>query len=117
MMSREDFANTNWKMTYEEYAKCYCPDCTRENCKHREAYRRVPVIDGGLGLCPNLKCEYKVREYYKTGLNKGDTKSERYFKTKEEADEYYNSVFVYDDYALNPTVWHFENGDWHRIYG
>ena len=26
-----------------------------EDCVHREAYRRVPRIDGDLGLCPNLK--------------------------------------------------------------
>lgn len=24
---------------------------------HRGAYRRVPEVDGGLGLCPNLKGE------------------------------------------------------------
>jgi hypothetical protein len=54
IMSKEEFTSTNWKMTYEEYSKCYCPDCKMENCKHREAYRRVPTIDGGLGLCPNL---------------------------------------------------------------
>lgn len=56
IMSREQFENnTNWRMTYEEYQKCYCPDCDKSNCPHRECYRRVPKIDGGLGLCPNLK--------------------------------------------------------------
>ena len=56
MMSEFDFKKgTRWKMAYEEYKKCYCPECTRKNCPHREAFRRVPVIDGGLGLCPNLK--------------------------------------------------------------
>jgi hypothetical protein len=55
MMTREEFKNTNWKCSYEEYAKCYCPDCKRENCKHRDAYRRMPENTGGLGLCPNLK--------------------------------------------------------------
>ncbi len=58
-MTKEEFNMTNWKMTYEEYQKCYCPDCKRENCIHRDAYRRVPEIDGGLGLCPNLKGEEK----------------------------------------------------------
>lgn len=29
----------------------------KEDCIHRGAYRRVPEIDGGLGLCPNLKGE------------------------------------------------------------
>lgn len=55
-MTKEQFKNnTNWKMSYEEYQKCDCTQCDKENCIHREAYRRVPKIDGGLGLCPNLK--------------------------------------------------------------
>lgn len=29
----------------------------KEECPHRDAYRRLPEIDGGLGLCPNLKGE------------------------------------------------------------
>lgn len=55
MISRQEFEQTRWKCSYEEYSACYCPDCDMENCKHRECYRRVPVIDGGLGLCPKLK--------------------------------------------------------------
>ena len=55
IMSREEFGNTNWKMSYEEYQKCYCPDCNVEGCPHREAYRRVPSVDGGLGFCLNLQ--------------------------------------------------------------
>ena len=56
MQTREEFAKTGWKMTYEEYQKCYCPDCDKRNdCVHFQAFRRVPMIDGGLGLCPNLK--------------------------------------------------------------
>ena len=35
--------------------KCYCPECEKENCIHREAYRRLPEKVGGLGLCPNLQ--------------------------------------------------------------
>ena len=54
MMTRERFAETGWKMTYEQYQKCDCTECDKENCIHRGAYRRVPEIDGGLGLCPNL---------------------------------------------------------------
>lgn len=57
MMTRERFAETNWKMSYEEYQKCYCPECEREECPHRGVFRRVPEIDGGLGLCLNLKGE------------------------------------------------------------
>lgn len=61
MISRERFENgTSWKMSYEEYKRCYCTDCKRENCTHRGAFRRVPRIDGGLGLCPNL--QYKRKE-------------------------------------------------------
>ena len=46
MMTRERFAETNWKMSYEEYQKCDCTEC-----------KKVPEIDGGLGFCPNLKGE------------------------------------------------------------
>lgn len=53
-MTEERFKQTSWKMSYEEYKKCYCPECKRKDCPHREAFRRVPVIDGGLGVCPNL---------------------------------------------------------------
>lgn len=57
MMTEERFAETNYKMSYEEYKKCDCTCCVEEDCKHRNAYRRFPEIDGGLGLCPNLKGE------------------------------------------------------------
>ena len=56
MFTREEFKNTAWKMSYEEYAACYCHGCEKKaDCIHFGAYRRVPEIDGGLGLCPNLK--------------------------------------------------------------
>jgi len=56
IMSEEQFhTQTSWKCSYEEYKLCYCPDCDKDNCIHREAYRRVPKADGGLALCPNLK--------------------------------------------------------------
>lgn len=55
-MTREQFENnTNWKMTFEEYQKCDCMHYDKKDCIHRNAFRRVPVIDGGLGLCPKLK--------------------------------------------------------------
>ena len=57
MMTRERFAETNYKMSYEEYQKCDCTECDKADCIHRGAYRRVHEIDGGLGLCPNLKRE------------------------------------------------------------
>lgn len=57
VMTREEFEkNTGWAMSYEEWLKCYCPECdTKAECPHRDCFRRLPVIDGGLGLCPNLK--------------------------------------------------------------
>ena len=55
MMTEDRFKETDYKMSYKEYKKCYCPECKREDCIHRDAYRRLPEIDGGLGLCPNLK--------------------------------------------------------------
>lgn len=45
MMTRERFAETSWKMSYEEYQKCDCTECKREECPHRGAYRRVPEFD------------------------------------------------------------------------
>lgn len=55
MMTKERFEETVYEMSYEEYKKCYCPECKREDCIQRDAYRRLPEIDGGLNLCPNLK--------------------------------------------------------------
>ena len=57
MMTEERFAETNYKMSYEEYKKCDCTCCVEEDCKHINAYRRFPEIDGGLGLCTNQKGE------------------------------------------------------------
>lgn len=54
-MEREIFEDSNWNMSYEEYQLCYCPACEKEDCIHRNAFRRVPECDGGLALCPNLK--------------------------------------------------------------
>lgn len=54
MVTKEYFDKTAYHMSYAEYRVCYCPDCKRADCKHREAYRRLPNVDGGLGLCPNL---------------------------------------------------------------
>lgn len=56
MMTKEEFeTRTNWKMSYAEFIACDCTRCDRKHdCPHRGAYRRVPAIDGGLALCPNL---------------------------------------------------------------
>ena len=39
MMTKEEYKNTNWKMTYEQYQKCYCTECDKVDCIHRNAYR------------------------------------------------------------------------------
>lgn len=55
-MTKEYFEDvTSWNMTWEEYQACDCTKCDKEQCIHRGAYRRVPKVDGGLALCPNLK--------------------------------------------------------------
>ena len=43
-----------WAECEDEY-KCDCSTCDYEPCIHREAYRRLPVEVGGLGLCFRLK--------------------------------------------------------------
>lgn len=60
MISEERFSETSWKMSYDEYKKCSCSECDKKDCIHRNAYRRMPIIDGGLGLCPNLKKERSI---------------------------------------------------------
>lgn len=60
-MTRERFEQTSWKMTYEEYTACDCSKCKKaDTCPHKNAYRRVPKIDGGLGLCSNLRKDGKA---------------------------------------------------------
>lgn len=54
MMTRAEFNNTNHKCTYEEYLECCCELCGNPLCIHRDTYRRLPRIEGGLGLCANL---------------------------------------------------------------
>ena len=118
MMSKEDFTrNTNWKMSYEQYQKCYCPKCERDDCIHRNAFRRVPKIDGGLGLCPNLKASYKLRVYKTDRINKGNLDHEEFFSTREEMDKRYHELFVYANYGLNPTAWEKINEEWYRLEG
>ncbi|MBS5304880.1 MAG: hypothetical protein KHZ13_13190 [Firmicutes bacterium] len=54
-MEREIYERLSTKLDYETFIKCYCPECEKENCIHRGAYRRLPAKAGGLGLCPNLQ--------------------------------------------------------------
>lgn len=54
-LTKERFEQTAYTCSYETYLKFCCEDCKMEDCPHRGAYRRVPIEDGGLGLCPNLQ--------------------------------------------------------------
>lgn len=54
MLTEEEFKKRNFNMSYEEYKKCYCSECDNKTCIHRGTFRRIPMVDGGLGLCPNL---------------------------------------------------------------
>lgn len=54
-MEREIYERLSTNLDYETFIKCYCPECEKENCIHRGAYRRLPAKVGGLGLCPNLQ--------------------------------------------------------------
>ena len=47
------YENSNYKMSFEEFCKCDCEACNKK-CIHKDCYRRLPRIDGGLGLCENL---------------------------------------------------------------
>ena len=67
MVSKTEFGNTGWKCSYEEWAACYCPSCERKDeCIHANAFRRMPEVDGGLGLCPKLK-DLKERRHGNSG--------------------------------------------------
>lgn len=61
--------------------------------------------------------EYKVRDYYRSGVKKGMIRKERFFDTLEEAEDYYNSVFVYKDYSYNATIWKRQGGKYVRLPG
>ena len=120
IFTREEFeTRTNWKMSYEDYCKCYCPNCYRKECKHRNAYRRLPEIDDGLALCPNLSNghKFKLKVYSVHGINKGMLNHEEYFGTIEELDERYKNIFKYELFGLNPTAWEFKDNKWERLAG
>lgn len=55
-MTREQYLRTGWNMSFEEFNACDCSKCDKKTaCKHANTFRRVPVVDGGLGLCSNLQ--------------------------------------------------------------
>lgn len=115
MMTKEDFETRGRKISYDEYIRSECSGCVKaKSCIHNGCYRRLPVSGGGLGLCPNLSCDWKVREYHRNGYNKGNLKREIYFNNEKEARMYVDSVFIYEDYSLNPTLWNYRDGRWQR---
>ena len=59
----------------------------------------------------------KLRFYHKTGANKGNVDHEEFSQTLEELQSRYHDVFVYNDFALNPTAWKHTSNGWERIAG
>ena len=49
------------KIYKNEDRKCDCYECEKLHCPHRVAYRRLPRSVGGLGLCPKLKENGKLK--------------------------------------------------------
>lgn len=60
---------------------------------------------------------FKLRIYKKKGSFKGDLDHEEFFKTHKQMEDRYNELFVYEDYALNPTAWELINEEWIRLEG
>lgn len=63
---------------------------------------------------------YKLHIYYKTttrGHLKGNIERKEYFDSLKELDQRYRELFVYNDFALNPTAWESnDNGEtWTRL--
>ena len=65
-----------------------------------------------------VKENYKLHIYYKETKGtqlKGNIQRKEYFNTFEEMHARYRELFVYNDFALNPTAWKKENGHWTRL--
>ena len=79
-------------ITYDEDSEVLCSEDT--DCPDA---RNCP-------FCDDPK-RYKVRVYHLTGENKGNLKGELFFDSLKKADLAYRSLFAYELYSLNPTVW------------
>ena len=48
VMSESEYRNTGWKMPYEDYVKCYCPDCKKKKIvyieMHTEEYHGLTMV-------------------------------------------------------------------------
>ena len=66
-----------------------------------------------------MENNYKLHIYHKETTKdhlKGNIARKEYFSTYEEMEERYKELFVYKDFALNPTAWKKENnGNWKRL--
>lgn len=63
-----------------------------------------------------MKCKYKLRIYYKSGVQKGNLKREEFFDSLEAMNTRYKELFKPREYALNPTAWEKVNGEWLRMF-
>lgn len=59
---KELFNQSGYTCTWEEYEQFDCSTCPKEDCPHRFCYRRVPLQDGGLSLCPRLQAFYEKQK-------------------------------------------------------
>lgn len=53
------------KNLYELENYVDCIGCTKKDCPHRNAFRRLPRELGGLGLCPGKETKQEVKEEVK----------------------------------------------------
>lgn len=98
MITREWFKQTAHKCTFEEYVACDCTECNNTECPHRNAFRRLPESDGGLGLCPNLKTQPEEEKQIVPRQEAiKDTKSQMNDISVDLVDEYYDTTsYIYD---------------------
>lgn len=98
MITREWFEQTSHKCTFEEYVACDCIECNNTECPHRDAFRRFPESDGGLGLCPNLKNHPEEEKQMAPRVKAiKDTKSQMNDCSIDLVDEYYDSKYYISD--------------------
>ena len=90
-MTEERFRQTGFyeKISYSTFKKCDCTECAREDCIHREAYRRLPLEVGGLSLCPNLKGKNKLN-------SKENKRNYKFFREDKEMKDEATLKFIAD---------------------
>lgn len=63
-----------------------------------------------------MEHNYKLRIYYKSGVQKGNLKREEFFDSLDAMNKRYRELFKPKEYALNPTAWERINGEWLRMF-